>query len=207
MRKAHALNAHLVKGTFMSIVFADAPNNAEATIGSFLDSFVQGDFLNQMPEQARFDPSDVSITDGLQMYYLDADSVVSDQPLAKAVAGGWRYLLISGETAINDVCLDTGDDGKLGVVSTSIDTPMTQSTVVALQVAENDARTRASDYQARQLYYIDGNFCVALWLHATHDDLIIPMAPSMVSGSIELHKVYAAADFLTWLKTVATSAH
>jgi hypothetical protein len=194
----------------MAIVFGSASPNAEETISEFLNGFVEGGLLDKMPAAARFDPDDVSITDGLPMYYLDGDELDSGQPLATATAGGWRYLLISGGAAINDVCLDTGADGQLQVVSSSVDTPMTQSTVTALQIAEADERIRAKDYQARQLYYVDEFYFVALWLHGTDDDLIIPLAPSSVSESksepIELHEIYAASDILAWLKTKADSA-
>ncbi|AJC21559.1 hypothetical protein RO07_15610 [Pandoraea pulmonicola] len=54
-------------------------------------------------------------------------------------------------------------------------------------------------------------FFVALWLHGTDDDLIIPLAPSSASESksesepIELHKLYAAADIFAWLRTESSS--
>ncbi|OZI23164.1 hypothetical protein CAL26_06705 [Bordetella genomosp. 9] len=184
----------------MAIAFAIAPTGADDTIQVFLNGFIGGGFLEKMPAKARFDPNDVSISECLRMYYLRDDDLGSAQPLDQARPGGWRYLLFSGGSVINDICVDTDPAGKPVVVSTSIDAPMTASTVAALLAAEDDPRTAAQDYEARELYCARAEYVAALWLHGASGDLIVPMAPTVAAGPIAHHQVYDAATFLAWLK-------
>ncbi|ARP80637.1 hypothetical protein CAL12_07160 [Bordetella genomosp. 8] len=184
----------------MAIAFATAPTGADDTIHAFLNGFVGGGFLEQMPAKARFDPHDVSISECLRMYYLRDDDLAAARPLDQARPGGWRYLLVSGGSVINDICVDSDATGKPVVVSTSIDTPLTASTVAALLAAEADPRTAAQDYEARELYCARAEYVAVLWLHGAAGDLFVPMAPTVVAGPIAHHQVYDAATFLAWLK-------
>ncbi|CAM3529870.1 hypothetical protein BOSP111201_10520 [Bordetella sputigena] len=184
----------------MTIAFGTAPDGTDDAINSFLNNFVQGGCLEMMPAKARFDPQDVSISESLRMYYLRTDDIASPRPLDKATAGCWRHLLFSDGSVVNDICVDVDTDGKPIVVSTSIDTPMTASTVAALQAAEDDPRTAGQDYEVRELHCVRPEYVAALWLHGVAGDLIVPMAPTVVAGPIAHHKVYDAADFLAWLK-------
>jgi hypothetical protein len=190
----------------MTIVFQDVPAGADATITSFLGHFVESGAQEQMPPEGRFDPHDVSLSDCLRMYYVVAADPGSGLSLQNAQARGWRYLLFSKGSPVNDVCVSLVD-GELEVCSLSIDTPLTGSTVAALLAAEDDARVQQQNYEARQLYCLAGGACVvSLWLHGSQDDLLVPMEPSIVGGAIDVHKVYKAQEVLDWLKTSASAA-
>ncbi|NHB96968.1 hypothetical protein [Photorhabdus stackebrandtii] len=176
----------------MTISFVNDPSGADSVIVSFLQGIIDGGSLSEADKNNKINTNDVSSSNPIKMYYVDRNEFEKTKSLTKAAhATGWRYLLLSGSSAVSDLHLNM-HDANLIVSSMTLDGPIPVSTVEALLAAEMDSRVQQQSYEVRQLNLPWCHF-VALWLHNPIHDIIIPLKPTLIRD-IAIHKLYEVEE-------------
>lgn len=116
--------------------------------------------------------------------------IASPQPLANAIAIGWRTMVIQGSHAV--AAVEYAEGGSASNFKSLNEGPFVKSTASAFKIAEGLPEVSGQDFEPRllQLPYV---YLMALWLHGATDDLLIPLEPAP-SGIREL-QVYKPEEF------------
>jgi hypothetical protein len=143
---------------------------------------------------------DLELTSPHEVFNIGLDDLVRDASLAAAQAVGWRYLVSEGGTVIASA--ETAGGGGQGdqVFSQFSQGPFAAATADALATVKASDQVREADVEARVLSIPALHF-MAVWLHATGGDTLIPLAPA--PPGIEADRSYPASELLSTLAVQA----
>ena len=141
------------------------------------------------------------ISDPHPCYCLGLNEVAQGNFLSTASLESWNYLLLNGDQPIgNAEMLDTGTN-TLAFSSISHNF-LAADLLNALHVVEGAAAVQKGNYEMR-LLRIPSLYFAALWLHASTDDLIFPIAPT--PNELASQRIYTAAEILPNLMSAANA--
>ncbi|HXH39920.1 MAG TPA: hypothetical protein VNN08_14920 [Thermoanaerobaculia bacterium] len=112
-----------------------------------------------------------------RVYLATAADVVAGAILSSAKEDSWRYLVINNSdeaVAAVEVIARGGGPMELAHINEG---PFVAGTVDAIANAEEQVRNAPRDFEVR-LLRIPSLYLIALWLHASDTDGLIPIAPA-----------------------------
>jgi hypothetical protein len=163
------------------------------------------DILRESPSFLEGLPIDkLTISDPHRGYVVGLDDLVSGKLLSAAKLKIWRYLLLNGTKAVGAVELNASDEIGNSLEFLSLQhTRFANSTIAALKKAEKLPQIKKQDYEPRYLI-IPGVYFLAIWLHATSDDILIPLRPS--PGEVKGNQSYTESQIIKLLNPIAVDA-
>jgi|GEM_PF-1955573 len=178
-----------------ALVFPTGPGDGPQIISRNIDPILRHDpkFLSGLQT------TDLTVAPAHRVYSVGLTNLAAGQLLSAATPSSWRYLLVHGTNAVGEANLSQDEAGRLKFNGFS-STRFADETRVALQIAENSGRLQNTDYEVRYLLLPSIHF-VALWLHATTDDLIVPLPPTF--ARIRDYRLCSETEALQFLKPEA----
>jgi len=137
------------------------------------------------------------------------DALAQGKLLEAARQTSWRYLLIQDNAAVAEAELSVGRRGAKGAAGRSLEFvglthgPFAAATIDALDAAERLPQVASDDYELR-LLKIPAVYLVALWLHGTREDILIPMGNA--PGSLKSNQPYTESAVIAALRGPAEQA-
>ena len=117
----------------------------------------------------------------------------------------WRYLLVQDHNAVAEAELSVRRRGARGAGAKALDLvaltqgPFTGATVEALAAAKELPQVARADYELR-LLKAPAVYFVALWLHGTKDDILIPMGDP--PGGLQKNRPYSEGEIIQALRDI-----
>ena len=140
---------------------------------------------------------------------MSADDINAGAGLDRARAVGWRHLVTEHGKAIASAETTVAQDGKTHVPSHVDEGPFVDATAAAVAAAQALPAVAAGDFEIRVLR-IPALYFMALWLHSTATDLLMPLEPSPIgdAGHALPHEQpeLLRALLAEWLARVARSS-
>jgi hypothetical protein len=171
------------------ITYPKAPEGGRDIVYANVDVLIKGQ--PGLLKGLRID--ELTIAEPHRGYVVGLNDLASGHLLSAAKPWCWRYLLILGNTAVGDVLLNIGKDGKPPDFN-SLEVPFfPNATLEALRIAEKLPQIKKQDYEVRYLDIM--HVCLAIWLHGKTDDIIIPLSSP--------YKPYTEAEIIKLLQKEA----
>ena len=140
---------------------------------------------------------ELTVAEPCREYFIGLTNLASGSLLSNAKAGGWRYTLMHGTSAIGTAVLNAEQKTGRVLGFNSLQRPgFAQETVEALQKAERLPQVEKQDYEIRFLNIPAVSF-VAIWLHRGSDNILIPIPPTF--GRMNAYQPYAEAEIIRLL--------
>jgi hypothetical protein len=156
----------------------DPPTGVADTVRSTVRQFAGSDHhaLKALRSAA---PAHVDVTTPHQVFTMNMDDLASGAGLEKARPVGWRHLVEENGKTIASSETIIAQDGKTQVPSHITEGPFDSATAEAVAAAQALPQVAAADYELR-LLRIPALYFMALWLHSSATDLLVPLAPSPI---------------------------
>ena len=176
------------------------PKHALAIISDAMRGLSEGaPEATRCMELASAAPEEVEAGAPHQVFSLDAAAVEAGD-LSKAVATGWRYLMMQGDRVTSSAELDApgGTRSRRAVKFSHFNQgPFVQETVRAMAQAECMDEVAQHDFEFRILR-IPELYVMALWLHGEKKDMLVPMPPT--NARLNPNQTYTAKQFFSRLR-------
>jgi hypothetical protein len=185
----------------MPIMFPKAPRAAAAKlVGHLTELARERKMPHRMPEMRL---ESLAHSEAHPVYFVPLDALAEGKLLQAAKQTSWRYLLVQDNAPIAEAELAAASRGKKGAKSRSLDfvslthEPFAGATVDALGAAERLPQVAREDYELR-LLKIPAVYFVALWLHGSKDDILMPMGDP--PGGLKANEPYTEAQVIKALR-------
>ena len=131
-----------------------------------------------------------------QVFNIGLDDLTRERSMAAARAVGWRYLVRRDTDAVASA-ETTARDPAIGHVFSQINHgPFVASTAAAIDDLQTNDLVQHDHHEAR-LLRIPGLHFVALWLHGSTSDHLVPLSPT--PSGITAGQLYPANELLAQL--------
>jgi hypothetical protein len=162
----------------MPLHLPDPPAGVTDTVRSTAKQFAGSDHHSlKALRGAKADHVDVATPH--QVFTMNADDLASGAGLEKARPVGWRHIVEEDGKPIASSETTLAQDGTTHVPSHLNEGPYVNATAEAVAAAQALPQVAGTDYELRVLR-IPALYFMALWLHSTAADLLVPLAPSPI---------------------------
>lgn len=181
----------------MPMHLADPPAEAPDKVVSKIHAFADGGHFTT-PSLRGAHKDHLATSTPHQIFTMGLEDVTSGAGLERARPVGWRFLIEKDGHAVASAETTAGADGS-HEVSHFNEGPFEAATDNTVKALRNLPELRAADYELR-LLRIPALYMVALWLHTTASDLLVPLAPSPIGKE---GKPIPALEFFAELSQLA----
>lgn len=132
-----------------------------------------------------------------RVYAATLPDVIERKTLQKAKPVGWRYIVLSGNTAV--ATAQVSGKSTANVQFSNVNYSNAASTVRAIATAEERGQLTAKT--ELRVLEIPGIYLVALWLHTNARDVLIPLDPA--PDPLRANQSYPAGEFVRIVRGIA----
>jgi len=193
----------------MPIIMRNAPRHAAAVLAANVTELMRA---KHTPHGMKADvhPEELQHSEPHPVYVATLDDLAAGKLLAAAKQTGWRYLLAQNDEVVAEAELAKGRRTAKGAKGAKREAlafaglthgPFTGATVDGLHAAERLPQVEKADYELR-LLKVPAVYLVALWLHGSNEDLLVPLGQP--PAGLRKNKAYTEAGVIRALRaTVA----
>ncbi|AZC33136.1 hypothetical protein C4K38_5199 [Pseudomonas chlororaphis subsp. piscium] len=185
----------------MQLTYPKAPANGAQVLRPALQAALQSKGFGVNRQIAQATASKVSLSEPYRGYSLSLEDLAQGKGLQQAALGDWHYLVFSDGGSIADAQL-AEVAGQVEFSSLNHGA-MASATVNALNLAEKAPHLKGRTFELRVLF-VSALQVVAIWLHASDEDVLIPIEPT--PKRLASTKLYSEAALLALLAPAAQQA-
>jgi len=145
---------------------------------------------------------ELAITQPHRVYVIGRDAILRDEFLNAVRPVAWRYLLVNSDAALAAAEIGEDENGSLRFLGRN-DGTFVQGTIDAVNNVQEIDEVKQHDFELR-LLRIPFAYLVALWLHNSELDLLVPLPPTV--AELEPGKIYGPEEVLTVVKPYAIAS-
>ncbi|GAB2664984.1 hypothetical protein [Nocardia goodfellowii] len=172
---------------------AEVPDKVKGKLRAFADD---AKFSTKALRGARKDQLDLSTPH--QIFSMGLDDIVDGAGLEAAQPVGWRYLVVDGAQIVASAETTQAPDGTQEM-SQFTEGPFVLATDRTLKMVRKLPELAATGFELR-LLRIPALYVMALWLHASTADILVPLDPSPIGKE---GKPVSSVQFLSELAELA----
>ncbi|WP_085584995.1 MULTISPECIES: hypothetical protein [unclassified Pseudomonas] len=185
----------------MQLTYPKAPSNGVQTLRPALQAALQTQGFGVNRQFANAAAGQISLSEAYRGYSLSLEDLSQGKGLKDARLGNWHYLVFADGVSIADAQLaDVRGHAEFASLNHG---NLAAATVDALKLAEQSAQLQGKTVELRVLF-VSALSVVAIWLHGSGEDVLIPIAPT--PKTLATAQVYDAAALLARLKPAADQA-
>jgi len=162
----------------MPLHMPDPPSGVADSVRSTVKQFA-GNSHHSLKKLRGASADHVDVSTPQQVFTMGVDDISAGAGLDRARPVGWRHLVTAHGKAIASAETTVAHDGKTHVPSHVDEGPFVDATADAVAAAQALPNVAGTDFEMRVLR-IPALYFMALWLHSTAADLLVPMAPSPI---------------------------
>ncbi|MGE7957411.1 hypothetical protein ACQKQA_12615 [Pseudomonas sp. NPDC089530] len=182
----------------MQLIYPKAPANGAQVLRPALQAALQSKGFGVNRQFAQATAAKVSLSEPYRGYSLSLDDLAQGKGLKQATLGDWHYLVFSDGVSIADAQLaQVGGQVEFASLNHGA---LAAATVNALNLAENTPHLQGRTYELR-LLFVSALHVAAIWLHASDEDVLIPIEPT--PKHLASTKLYSEAALLALLAPAA----
>ena len=132
-----------------------------------------------------------------RVYAATLPDVIERRTLQNAKPVGWRYVVLSGNTAV--ATAQVSGKNTANVAFSNVNYSNASSTVRAIATAEEGGYL--TEKTEMRVLEIPGIYLVALWLHTNARDVLIPVDPA--PDPLRANQSYPAGEFVRIVRGIA----
>lgn len=184
----------------MPLQFSQPPPEASAAVTSRLDA-VRDSAQPTSRALGGADPGSLTPSSPHEVYVLGLKDLLSEDALGAAQMTGWRYLLGDEATAVSsaETIVTGGGEHRFARFNSG---PFVASTVTALETVADMPQVQTENVAPRLLTVPALNL-MAIWVHGSADDVLVPLAPA--PQGVEAGRQYDPAELFAGLQDQAQS--
>jgi hypothetical protein len=192
----------------MPIIMRNAPRHAASVLASNVTELLRAKHTPHSMK-AGVQAEELRHSDAHPVYVATLDNLAAGKLLAAARQTGWRYLLAHNDEVVAEAELHSARGAAKSTKRAKSEElsfaglthgPFTGATVDGLHAAERLPQVEKADYELR-LLKVPAVYLVALWLHGSKEDLLLPLGQP--PAGLRKNKAYTEAAVVRALRATA----